>query len=76
MQLMRTSKSKKKKHRDPLSLIRLRDESGLGEKTAFLFLGLAVGSDLDRELGSVLCAILVSKDPLKSHAKGTIQLTW
>jgi hypothetical protein len=32
----------------------LRNESRLGEKTALLLLGLAVGGNLDRELGSVL----------------------
>jgi hypothetical protein len=67
MQLMRTSKPKKIPK--PSHSFVSRDESRLGKKTAFLFLGLAVGSDLDRELGSVLCAILVSKDSLKSHAK-------
>jgi hypothetical protein len=71
MQLMRTSKPRKIPK--PSHSFVLRDESRLGKKTAFLFLGLAVGSDLDRELGSVLCAILVSKDPLKSHAKERTQ---
>jgi hypothetical protein len=51
---MRTSVGSPKKKTGPSHSFVLRDESRLGEKTAFLFLGLAVGSDLDRELGSVL----------------------
>lgn len=37
-----------------VSRTHLRNESRLREETAFLLLGLAVGGDLDRELGGVL----------------------